>query len=570
MDRPTRILADRDRLELFAGLGRSRPPICRWSHSRDRAGICWATTNVGTSTIGVTTFGPGIAFDPIGAANASDVERRLEAMWRVPLDDQSPELDERVGNTRFGPLAERLLWVIHEVILRTGRSNFVVADLELAAACWGAGLRPRHWRGTMIDILKSLTWLHVSQRTEAEPTFGSSTVLLTHCGDLRGEEAGNSADCPADCRCRGSRHHHLQIDVGPVFLGVLEELGESALDGSRIYGFPAGGCRLDRAGLRRIGKTGKLISVFLPAKLGTSETVSALTTSEHRLLQILVRETARAASKVREGSDGSLEIRDSIIVDFSGRRQTRCALLDASNVYVGFNGNGKRKDMGYRLDTPGGWLARAGYPVPVARYGVAEIGGFLDVLRGLAMRFGLTVIGVRKKGIDTLDKMIARSSSLAGTGYFRTVHLRVYTTSDYLTRWSSLFGWNDSTQDLQSDASPGPSVLDVAAELKRQGVSRRGLATGIGIDNSFLAKILNGMKPAPVGLLEKALSWLTSRSARISNIRLPPSTSGIRDWAKMYSSMGWCVLPQRSSRIDDQLLPSGTTCADNFPTPACA
>jgi hypothetical protein len=72
--------------------------------------------------------------------------------------------------------------------------------------------------------------------------------------------------------------------------------------------------------LRKVGKTGRLMSVFLPAKLGEPAACAALTAPQHRILEAIVRETTRAKSRWRKSVSEPEVFAGNLIPDFGGRK----------------------------------------------------------------------------------------------------------------------------------------------------------------------------------------------------------------------------------------------------------
>src|SRR5262249_29050735 len=127
--------------------------------------------------------------------------------------------------------------------------------------------------------------------------FGAASVLLYHAGDLKG---GGDDTCEEDCLGRdGPRHHHFLVDVGPAFLGVLEQFAQAGGDGVRRYVLPVGGANGAGPALRAGGKTGRLVTVYLPAEVGEPAACRRLTGRQRRLLQAVVRETTRRGPRRR-------------------------------------------------------------------------------------------------------------------------------------------------------------------------------------------------------------------------------------------------------------------------------
>jgi hypothetical protein len=277
------------------------------------------------------------------------------------------------------------------------------------------------------------------------------------------------------------------------------------------------------------------------------------------LLQAISREVTRG----RKGR-GSVAVPEVIagngVRDFHGRRKAACPLLDAGRTWVGLNGNGKRRGLGYRLLTTNGWLARAGY-------GPEGLGAFLDDLEALGAECGLVAVAVGRgpgewHGLQGLRRL---SATPAGHAALDRLHLRIYGPEDYLARWSALFGWpacvTTALRPVASDRS-----AEVQAGLRGLGMSLRELARALEVDASFLSKIFNGKKPWPEGLLRRAQGALERRSAaalaaptdgggapssapaggpdREAQHR-PAAGQGGLETALACLRRGWSVLPQR-------------------------
>jgi hypothetical protein len=93
--------------------------------------------------------------------------------------------------------------------------------------------------------------------------------------------------------------------------------------------------------------------------------------------------------------------------------------------------------------------------------------------------------------------------------------------------------------------------------MKKYRLSRAALAQGLGVDPSFLNKILNGKKPWPAGLLAKAQSWVARLDSNAAPskpltpcqpaIRCPPLPSEqapLLEEACALLARGWSVVPQ--------------------------
>jgi hypothetical protein len=281
-------------------------------------------------------------------------------------------------------------------------------------------------------------------------------------------------------------------------LGCLEAFARAEEGGGRTYAFPVAGRRGEGPTLRAAGATGRLATVYLGAKLGDPRACGRLTAGRHRLLQALVRETTRAFRQGSHAPPGPEVFPGDRVRDFRGRDRTACPLLDAAGRHVGFNGNGARRGMGYRLATPGGWLARAGY-------GPGAAPAFLADLAALAGPLGLTAAGLhgapgRWLG---LDERRALAWSGAGPRLLEEARLRVCAGADYRARWDDYFGW--AGRGAAATAAPVESavVADLIGLRARRRLSLRRLAAELGEDPSLLSKVLRGKKPPPPALAAK-------------------------------------------------------------------
>jgi hypothetical protein len=343
-------------------------------------------------------------------------------------------------------------------------------------------------------------------------------VLITHAGDLRGTERD---ECPGDCGARDdARHHHFQIDIGPGFLGLLEQFGRDPEGaGVRTYQFPVAGKRAATT-LSGLGKTGRLVSAFVPALLGEPDRCRAISAGGHRVLQALVRETTRPTKPQSDADPRAEVLTGGRVKTLSGRSTARCKLLEQDCPLVGFNGNGKRKAMGFRLTGEWGWL-------PKADFTADAVPAFLDDLAALAVPLHLTVVGVGKGNtFFTLSQLRGLAESAAGRRQLDGLDIRVFAPADYASRWSAYFGWADTAGRVADRPA-----LDLRTEMRSRGMSCRTLAAGVGCDHSFLNKLLNGRKPWPAGLLEKVGEYLAGddRSGRrsVNRVeRLKAATSG--------------------------------------------
>lgn len=530
------VLVDADRAILFALVAQAHS---LWSEPWiDSEGAAWFLCRQGCIGIGFTWLGPGWVFDPLARAERADeLQARLAKMGRASAD-HARELTRAQAQFRLGPHAQRLLWMIHATVLSERTSLLSLSDVHLARYLWAGSTRPRHWRQVIKHVLQSLSWLHVFASDDAMPSLGSDTVLLTHIGDLRGTEQDA---CPPSCPdSSGPRHSHFQIDVGRGFLGCLEEFGKADSDGVRSYLFPSHGRKKSVPTLQAAGKSGRLVTAYLPAMLGARASVDKFTPDQHRLLRSIVREQTRAPRAERQTAFDAEVIEGNMVPGFSSRKKITCALLDANRNYVGFNGNGKvRKGQGYKLAT---WVAKAGYTAD-------HLSGFLDDLKQLAHPLALTAVALgREKRWFSLEELVTLTQTAAGHRTLDSVHLRVYAGADYLVGWNKYFRWNDAPGTPSSPEPPGKTSADLLRLLNKKGISRRTLAGGLGTDHSFIVRLLGGKKPWPAGLLNKAIDWVESQSGVVKRGLDPvEEPDGRRLWLEIameYRLDGLSIVPQ--------------------------
>jgi hypothetical protein len=547
--RPAFVLVDRARAEQFALLGTGLRLPSGSDPWTAPDGITWAVRRHGSHVFGVTWLGPGWVFDPYAARQrAETLAAARERMARATPDEHRRQLAAAAGHLRLGRHCERLAWLVHQQVLEAHSSLIKVPDFLARETLWGEApdAAPRQWRQDLARVLEGLTWLHVAGAMGGGPlTLGTGTALLTHVADLR----GSGADvCDERCPGRGGPpHHHYLVNLGRGFLGALEQFGEEDGAGVRAYRFPVGRPRGSGPTLRRVGKAGELISVYLPAKLGDPDVCRSFTAGQHRLLQALVRETTRRPKEKGKGISEVGIVTGNRVPDARGRGKVVCPGLGPDEDHVGFNGNGVRPGLGYYLATPGGWVAKAG-----GAAGAVE--AFLADLAALAGPLGLTVVGVGKSSSQCYDlhQLRAMASAPGLRHALSQVLVRVYTRADYVQRWNSFFGWADVQREPGRDTAA--EVLALAGEMVRKGISRRALARGIDADPSFLRRLFRGDKPWPPNQLERAREWV----AGYGQATAPPApcwpplpgTSGeaptMLDLALAYRAWGWSVVPQRT------------------------
>lgn len=549
-----RMLADQARVEQIMLLGRASGLLREYTTWTDHSDLPWAGRLLGSYWFAICGLGPGWTFDPRGMSERAEDLARLRTEIMVPLVEMQHRLDELIKGLRFGSLAERLYWAIHRRLLESKRSVFRIPDSELRQYLWGGAVdaHPRHWRRSIGRGMESLSWIHLASGDESDdpPDLGPMTALITHFADLR---SSPNDQCDEDCPARGGRpHSHFLINVGRGFLGCLEQCGEvDEENGVRYYEFPARGSRSTGATLRQLGRSGSLMSIYLPARLGEPARCKTLTPDQHRLLQAMFREvTRRRRNQRREFSEPDVLASNSV-PDAQGGNEIECPLLTVGCRRIGFNGNAKRRGCGYCLTTAGGWLDKAGYDRD-------DNVGFFSDLAILARRLDLTVVGLLP-GTNppewlNLDRMRHLSRQQHGASLLRRVHLRIYAPADCLDRWNQLFGWPPPS--LLSTTRAEDQCAEISNLLERAGVKRAELASGIGMDASLLSKYLNGKRKCPENLVERVRRWLESwdgvettshadSAATVIASTSPATTPRTHlEVAMAYRDRGWSVIPQ--------------------------
>ena len=234
-------IVDTERVRVFSALSGTKKLFQTAQTCRDEQGIPWRFVPCADSVLGISTLGTGWVWEEAGRNRsptrfAKELQRVRDATG-VELDEQFQAVIDRL---RLGKLAERLLWTIHQHLLRTGSSRLDLAEPWLAAQVWGTHAPPRTWRQDMVAICEGLWWLHVADRPVVgeNPRFGDTTSLFGWCGTLL---SSYGERCPEACPMQhGNYHRHFQVNVGRGFLGVLETCGTPDNEGIRNYRFPIG------------------------------------------------------------------------------------------------------------------------------------------------------------------------------------------------------------------------------------------------------------------------------------------------------------------------------------------
>lgn len=472
----------------------------------------------------------------------------------------------------FGLLWERLFWVIHEAIVDARESNVSIPLPYLRSLVWSEAY-PQHWRTALLKMCCSLRRLQIWDQADSP---ADACMFL----NTRVDQTGKPSECKPSCRWRGQgKHEHLHVYSGPAALGILEALWNDNEDGTRS--FPVEDDE-DRASinkrwneqLSKIGKTGRLTQIYLPAVLGKRTQVRKLKPSGHRLLQVIIREATRPATRPNSrltphGSGLALaEIQGNKVPDNQkmvkgvAKGKLDCPFLEATEKYVGFNGNGLRPGQGYKLNT---WAEKARYLNPVDF--IAELHRIAELL-GLIVAVFDPKTGEWKSAIEL--EAIAKSHPTIAKRYY----LRVYALTGFRQQWDEFFGWDSK----QPTAPPEENAANARALLAKYGVNQSQAAKLLGVDRSHFSKLLTGkrkMKAETLTQLEEVLKTAESEGSDDSAIhtsdtpaiKIEPVTSHIVDpelfheavisasedqgalmIAQKYLSCGWSIVPQLADK----------------------
>jgi transcriptional regulator with XRE-family HTH domain len=533
------VLADAERLAQFLLMQQARPPLSDLMHWMDESELSWAGLPHQGHWFAICLQGQSWIFDRYACEARRD---RLESQFRH-VAQMSPDERTHFGFRRFqdlrlGPLTARLAWLIHTWAIQVRRSVFRIPDTEIAECLWRQGQRPRHWRNAINRSLDTMKLLHISKdEANGFPRLGASTGLLIHAADLfRSSNDGCDRDCPV---LGGPPHHHFLINVAPGFLGILDQCSVAEDAGVRTYEFPARGNRSTGATLQQLGRTGRLMTVYLPAVQRPTGVGPSFTASQMRLFHAMFRERTRKRRESRTAFTEPALVTDGKVPSTCGRRSLICPLLSTHTEYAGFNGNGRRSGCGYLFRT---WLQKGGYAPD-------QLNQFCEDLEALAGQLSVVNVGILRShgrtiwlSLSEMQAMLANSPRLA-----HSIHLRFYAQSDHLTHWDILFGWN--SPNLGKDDDPTAQLGALTRQLKASGITRKALAAALGVDASLISKILLGRRPLPSGFFDRAIAHIQQvleQQALPEPVTSEPSDERRHgDLALQYLQHGWSVIPQQ-------------------------
>ncbi len=211
---------------------------------------------------------------------------------------------------------------------------------------------------------------------------------------------------------------------------------------------------------------GKLFNVYWPALiLGGSRKVG-WSWPQQRLIVGMVLELTRGKRESWEDIVGE-NITDGLVAASNNTpHKSVCPLLDPKQEYVGFAGNGKRKERGYQLvgRTGKGWIHRAGYlnaPRMNSIERLEAIMSFLRDLESLSQDLGLIPAAVNQGEWKNLNEMIDCTRTGCGKEWLEGCTMRIYTPADWRYRWRKFFSeklgfeWIPASPD---DSGPGDDI----------------------------------------------------------------------------------------------------------------
>jgi hypothetical protein len=519
----------------------------------DSQGTGWAVRLVAVNAGGPGTYG-GLALSWNGGGRVIDPVARQE--YRRAVEQQIAELEvagEAETRRQLRQVAERmwlyergeqLLWAVHAAVLMQRRSVVLLPDVGLGEVVWGGDRAawPDNWRGSIADVLGSLTQLHLAVLQVGggawKPQFTMRSVAVASFEDLeRNRKQGGFCRPACPLWNRPEPHDHFLVQIGYGFLGLLENFAVRDQQGARQFDFaqkrPAGE---EGKALVAARKRGEIVPVHLPTKVFGPSAWSGLTGGQRGILTALVREVTRVRKKGQtDRRDRADVLAGNRVPDARGRRQVVCPLLRPDGRYVAFNGNGLRRGLGYLVvgRKRQGWLARCGYvggteinTTWAGKHGVGrttrQFLGELDELAGL---LGLTVVGLAPTTGAWLTLAQARELAALPNGLkaLSQIHLRVYGPEDYLDRWRCLFaerggfsaipGADGPAVLADADALPADGGVGLKVRLRRAGLSQDDLARHLGVTKSFVSMLLTGKKAWPAGMRERAEAFVSGTVA---------------------------------------------------------
>jgi hypothetical protein len=326
------------------------------------------------------------------------------------------------------------------------------------------------------------------------------------------------------------RHGHFVVQIGLGFLGIMERHAIEGTEARRIYDFKKSEGKATGE-IKDARKQGRLVTVNLPVKIFGSAKWSNLSVEHQRIIQALIREVTRPAARKRatqkERNDAAEVVTGNRVPGRSSRKLVACSLLRASGPHVAFNGNGQRRGLGYRIvgSRRTGWLYKCGYDVSGDRRSVArEVRRFLDDLQAVAGVLGLTVVGYHRGSSRWVDferlRTVARQRK--GVTLLEQHELRIFGPPDYQDRLRRhleqhgrlLIPKLDDEAEAQEEPPVSQDSTSIRQRMHKLGVTHRKLAEHLGCTQQFATPVLNGKRPWPAGMHDRAVAYLDECGSR--------------------------------------------------------
>lgn len=430
----------------------------------------------------------------------------------------------------FGPLTERVFWFLHTCVRELRSALISISYSDFREAIWGS-VAHRNWTSKLKEVLSSLTDLRIGEYPEEgdTPSLDDMPPLFQ---EIR----------------QDSQRKQYSLMIAEGFLGSLEACSEEN-EGGIQYNF-------GKRQLSTLRKRSQLIEVYLPAYLGSTEACRLIGSQAKCILPTIVRELTYPSRKEQDAGNKQSErslhsgerIRNAQIRSFTGKTTIECLDLDEDSEYVGFNGNGILKGMGYRLST---WRDRSGYQQnETARFlsDLALLGSTLDIVCG--------ALDKRNKWYS-LEELRHLQQYPRRNELLESLHMRVYARHDFLRTWNAKFGWSencDSSTGSMGDHAAQQSIFDgLRLRMARQGLKQKDLAAELGVSKQYVSRMMREEKCSEemLQLIAEVFTIETpnpgrSPEASISppkfEIVLPSFDSHLHA-ARDYLERGWAVIP---------------------------
>ncbi len=465
----------------------------------------------------VSWHGDGRLLDPMAQPGRPGASKRPRFRSdRQRLATARSELAIGAGRLRLVGRAEQMLWLIHQAVMMQRNSVVLLPDVMLGQVIWGGARKqwPQDWRREVLRTLKSLTFLRseVFRLSGAGwcPQFGAHSVAVSYVEQL-------DVTHPEEDYCRPCcwlwnstvRHHHLLVQIGYGFLGVLEKFAASGADAEpRTYDFNKSGDDEDGNELKEVQQTGQIITVSSPTAILGPAKWSGLTETGVRIFQALIGEVTRPErGKARRPDKGEV-FTGNMVPGLDRKSSIRCPLLRPEDRYVAFGGNGGRRGMGYTIaggDGQGGWLAKCGYVTAGNKMDLLRsIRSFLRELGDIAKIMGLIVTALEPGTARwlSLADLIHNARHRQGLPTLLRVHLRVYGREDYLARCRDHFARQGKFAEISGAGVPSTVensniASPLAVRIQQAGIRQVELARLLRISQPRVSQLVNSARPWP-------------------------------------------------------------------------